>query len=137
MKRMFWLPVSLAVLLLVLGGCGKKENEAHHASADNNLEPIKVELKVDPTEVQIGAKVTFEATVTHQGNNVDDASEVMFEFWKDGDKDEDHSKEIVTGSGNGKYVFETSFDEAGQYHVISHVTARDQHSMPSADFTVK
>lgn len=137
MKRMFWLPVSLAMLLVVLSGCGKNGNAAHHASADDNLEPIKVELNVNPTEVQIGGKVIFEATVTQQGSHVDDAKEVMFEFWKDGDKDEDHSKEIVTGSGNGKYVFETSFNEAGQYNVISHVTARDQHSMPSAKFTVK
>ncbi len=136
MKRKIWLPFSLAVLLLLLSGCGKNGNDDPHASADHQLEPIQVELTVNPTEGKVGGKVMFEAHVTHQGKNVDDAKEVMFEYWEDGDKEEDHGKEIVTGSGNGNYVFEASFDKPGKYHVISHVTALDQHSMPSAEFTV-
>ncbi|MNN89583.1 hypothetical protein D3C81_2074190 [compost metagenome] len=79
----------------------------------------------------------FEAKVTHQGNNVDDAKEVMFEYWKDGDAEDKHQKVTVDSSGDGMYELEQAFDEAGTYHVISHVTAKDQHSMPSTEFTVK
>lgn len=123
----------LVLLLLALSACGKKDN-AHHASVDS-LEPIKVELHV-PAEVGAGESITFEAKVTHQGQDVDDAKEVMFEFWKEGDSPENHRKEVVEGAGEGKYVLEAAFDEPGTYHVISHVTARDQHSMPEVTFTV-
>ncbi|MNJ56045.1 hypothetical protein D3C77_515740 [compost metagenome] len=61
----------------------------------------------------------------------------MFEYWKDGDAEDKHGKVTVKGVGEGKYVLEKTLDEPGKYHVISHVTAKDQHSMPSADFTVK
>ncbi len=101
------------------------------------LEPIQVQLQVNPTEIQAGEKIRFEALVTHQGKPVDDAKEVMFEIWKDGDSEDDHSKITVKGAGEGKYVLEKSFKAPGSYHVISHVTARDQHSMPSAEFVVK
>lgn len=135
MKRktgLIWL--CLALILLTLSACGKSGNSAQHASVDS-LEPIKVELHV-PAEVKAGESITFEAKVTHQGQDVNDAKEVMFEFWKEGDSAEDHRKEVVEGAGEGKYVLETGFDEPGTYHVISHVTARDQHSMPEVTFTV-
>lgn len=136
MRKHSWLLVSLAVMCaLLLNGCGKTEQDHTHNMVDD-LNPILVELTVEPTEVQIGQQVKFEAKVTHQGKNVDDAKEVMFEFWKDGDSEDQHKKEIVQGAGDGKYVLEQIFEEAGTYHVISHVTAMDQHSMPSADFTV-
>ncbi|RCX23520.1 YtkA-like protein [Fontibacillus phaseoli] len=135
MKRNTWLLVSLTLLFLLLSGCGKSGSDGH-SSSDETLEPIKVELTVNPTQVQTGEKVTFEAKVTHQGKSVDDAKEVVFEFWKDDDNEESHSMESVKSAGNGSYKFETAFESAGTYHVISHVTARDQHSMPSAEFKV-
>ncbi|WP_410768598.1 FixH family protein [Fontibacillus sp. BL9] len=135
MKRNTWLLVSLTVLFLLLSGCGRSGSEGH-SSSENTLEPIKVELTVNPTQVQTGEKVTFEAKVTHQGKTVDDAKEVVFEYWKDGDNEENHNMETVKGAGNGSYIFETVLESTGTYHVISHVTARDQHSMPSVEFKV-
>ncbi|RUT36596.1 hypothetical protein EJP77_02865 [Paenibacillus zeisoli] len=98
-------------------------------------QPIEVKLTVTPTSVKVNEKMSFEAKVTQGGSNVDQAQEVTFEFWKDGS--EKHSKVTVTSAGDGKYVMVKSFSEAGSYHVISHVTADSQHSMPSAVFDVK
>ncbi|HEY4392309.1 MAG TPA: FixH family protein, partial [Paenibacillus sp.] len=115
-------------------GCGDKSSTNHVDSMA--MEPIQVGLQVNPTEIQVGEKVHFEAKVTYQGKTVDDAKEVMFEIWKDGDSEDQHSKVTVKSAGEGSYVFEKTFKEAGNYHVTSHVTARDQHSMPSEEFTV-
>ncbi|MNE77228.1 hypothetical protein D3C80_1735270 [compost metagenome] len=84
---------------------------------------------------KVDEKVSFEAKVTQDGSNVDNAQEVTFEIWKDGS--DKHSKITVASAGDGKYVMLKSFSEAGSYHVISHVTADSQHSMPSAVFNVK
>lgn len=141
MKNRAWLLSSLAiVLVLIFSACSNNnttENSMHASGDYNDMQAIEVQLQVNPTEVLLGENVKFEAKVTHNGANVDDAKEVMFEFWKDGDDEEQHSKVTVEGAGNGLYVLEQAFQEAGTYHVISHVTAKDQHSMPSTDFTVK
>jgi len=123
-----------ALILIVISGCGDKSS--HNHSDSMAMEPIQVLLQVNPTEIQAGEKVQFEAKVTHQGKTVDDAKEVMFEIWKDGDSEDQHSKITVKSAGEGSYVLEKTFKAAGNYHVTSHVTARDQHSMPSAEFSV-
>lgn len=137
-RKGVWIITLTLLFAVLLSGCGKSKGTDHHAAADADaLEPIKVELQISPAEVAAGEPVKFEAKVTHQGENVDDAKEVMFEYWKDGSAEDEHSKEAVAGSGEGMYVLEKTFEEPGTYHVISHVTARDQHSMPSKEFTVK
>ncbi|WP_334071263.1 FixH family protein [Paenibacillus sp. A14] len=137
-KNGLWIIGLTLLFAVLLSGCGNPKGTDHHIAADANmLEPIKVELRVNPAEVTAGKPVRFEAKVTHQGQNVDDAKEVMFEYWKDGSPEDEHSKEVVAGSGDGLYVLEKTFEEPGTYHVISHVTARDQHSMPSEGFTIK
>lgn len=141
MKNRVWLLSSVAIMLIfICSACSSKntaENVMHDSEDYNNMQAIEVQLQVNPTEVSRGENVKFEAKVTHDGKNVDDAKEVMFEFWKDGDDEEQHSKVTVESAGNGLYILEQAFQEAGTYHVISHVTAKDQHSMPSTDFTVK
>ncbi|MOA30171.1 hypothetical protein D3C78_1512360 [compost metagenome] len=140
MKNKAWLLSSLAiVLVLIISACSNNNTTENsmHASGNHNMQAIEVHLQVNPTEVLVGENVKFEAKVTYNGENVDDAKEVMFEFWRDGDDQEQHSKVTVESVGNGLYVLEQAFQDAGTYHVISHVTAKDQHSMPSTDFTVK
>lgn len=135
MKGKGWLIAALVLVLTVLGGCSPNETTA--AQDEASLEPIKVELEVTPATVQSGSKVTFTAKVTHRGENVDDAQEVIFEFWNTTDENAKHRQVTVKGAGNGTYVLEHQFEEPGTYEVISHVTARDQHSMPSKQFTVE
>lgn len=128
-----WLAAFILILTL-LGGCARTESTAME---NFSLVPIKVQIEVTPDSVQIGEKVTFTATVTHQEQSVDDADEVTFEFWREDDTEGKHSQVTVTSAGDGTYVLEQSFDQPGTYKVISHVTARDQHSMPSKSFIVQ
>ncbi|RRJ65931.1 hypothetical protein EHV15_25660 [Paenibacillus oralis] len=128
-----WIAV-LVLIVAVLGGCGRSETTA----ADSGpLEPIRVNLEVTPDTVESGGTVTFTAKVGHRGENVDDAQEVMFEFWNTDDENAEHSKVTVKSAGDGTYVLKHKFEDPGTYKVISHVTARDQHSMPSKQFTVQ
>lgn len=127
--------LTLVMTLLIIGGC-TKENHSKH-TAEEVLAPIQVNLQVIPNEPIAGEPVTFEAKVTYNGKSVDDAKEVMFEYWKDGDEEAKHTKVTVTSEGDGLYKLEETFLEPGAYYVISHVTAHDQHSMPMTKFTVK
>ncbi|WP_235847619.1 FixH family protein [Paenibacillus tuaregi] len=119
-------------LLMILTACNQ---DSGHSGHDDMLSPLDVKLTVTPTEGKVNEKISFEAKVTQGGKDINDAKEVTFELWKEGT--EKHSKITVTSTGEGKYVMVKSFTESGTYHVISHVTANSQHSMPSADFTVK
>lgn len=128
--------VAIVLAIIVVAGCSRSESSS--ASAEEAaLQPIQVELDVTPAAAKAGEPVTFTAKVTHNGENVDDAKEVMFEFWNTDDDNAKHNQVQVKSAGNGTYVLEHTFKEPGTYEVISHVTARDQHSMPSKQFTVE
>lgn len=126
---------AFCTLILLLGGCGKQDQHANHASV-GVTEAIQVELTVIPGEVKVGEDIRFEAKVTYQNQPVDDAKEVMFELGRTDGSTDEHVMETVLSSGDGLYVWETTLDEAGEYEVTSHVTAKDQHSMPSETFVV-
>ncbi|MBW4841017.1 MAG: FixH family protein [Paenibacillaceae bacterium] len=134
-QRITGLFATLMFILVVIAGCGS--NKSTSAQTDTMLVPIQVELEVAPSPIKTGDSVKFTAKVTHQGENVDDAKEVMFEFWNTADDNAKHNQVQVKSAGNGTYVLEHTFEEPGTYEVISHVTARDQHSMPSKQFTVE
>ncbi|GGH22804.1 FixH family protein [Paenibacillus segetis] len=127
--------LTLVIILMIIGGCSKENHSMH--SDEGALEPIQVNLQITPNEPSAGEPVTFEAKVTYGGENVDDAKEVIFEFWKEGNDDAKHTKVTVTSEGQGLYKHGETFLEPGIYYVISHVTAHDQHSMPMVKFTVK
>ncbi|WP_068785603.1 FixH family protein [Paenibacillus phocaensis] len=134
-SRKSGLLAAIMLALVVVAGCGR--GESTEAQADAALEPIQVELEVTPSALKAGETVKFTAKVTHRGENVDDAKEVMFEFWNTSVDNAKHSQVKVKGAGEGTYVLEHTLKEPGTYEVISHVTARDQHSMPSKQFTVE
>ena len=127
------------VMGMTLAGCaGNKEDEMQmqmHAAANSSMSPIKVELSWTPEEVTAGTAVSFKAVVTQDGEPVDDAKEVMFEVNEAADKSQ---KIEIKGesAGEGAYVGEHTFEEAGEFSVTSHVTARTQHSMPSKKLVV-
>lgn len=126
---------ALCALILLLGGCGNKQDTYNQASV-GVTEAILVELTVIPGEVKVGESIRFEAKVTYQDQPVDDAKEVMFELVRTDGSTDESVMETVSSSGEGLYVWETSLDGAGEYEVTSHVTALDQHSMPSETFIV-
>ena len=126
------------VMGMTLAGCsGNNEGDMHmHAAADSSMVPIKVELSWSPEDISVHEKVSFKAVVTQDGEPVDDAKEVLFELVNTAD-DSKKTQLEGTSDGEGAYVGEHTFEEAGQYAVTSHVTARTQHSMPTKELVVK
>lgn len=138
--RKLWLRRGLISLIMgmTLAGCSGDNGEHmdHMSAAGSSMQPIKVELSWSPEKVTAGTKVSFKAVVTQEGKPVDDAKEVMFEITDTADT----SKKLEiegTSDGEGAYVGENTFAEAGTFTVISHVTARTQHSMPSKELVVQ
>ncbi|WP_194840829.1 FixH family protein [Filobacillus milosensis] len=146
MKKLFFF--LLIGLLTLLVACGddegqssdnkedeNKEGEMNHEDMENDsLTPVEVEVL---TEDQVSlSEVTLEAKVTHGGEPVEEADEVMFEVWKKGDKE--NSKKVEgTYTEDGIYEASFNFEEAGTYEMYAHVTAVSQHVMPKHEFEVK
>ncbi|WP_188208167.1 FixH family protein [Alkalibacillus aidingensis] len=116
--------------LFAMTACGAEEEETTEADA---LTPIEVDILMED-QIDTG-ETTLSVQVIHDDAPVNDASEVTFEVWQDGERD---ASEMIEGSLTGDGVYEASyvFEEDGTYYVVSHVTARDQHTMPSHDLVV-
>ncbi|WP_409252663.1 FixH family protein [Bacillus sp. SCS-153A] len=132
--NMLWMIITLSSALL-LASCGAN-NEQNASGSGDTLEPVKVEVTTQPgkDELKEGEEFTIQAKVTQGDENVDDANEVEFEFWK---KDEEqHEKLEGQSQGEGVYSISMKVDEPGIYYVISHVTARDMHTMPKLELAI-
>lgn len=129
MKR--WKIVSVMfILFLSLAGCIQKNDETSADLAD------MVEVKLDvPENEQIGKSVILQSHVTQGDDVVDDADEVVFEIWKDEEKEESVMIDY-TKKENGMYEAEMIFEEVGLYHVQVHVTARRMHVMPKTQIEI-
>ncbi|TWI57223.1 FixH family protein [Halalkalibacter nanhaiisediminis] len=127
-----WL-ISTVATCMVLAACGQNEEEQGTAMVDE-LTPIEVELDV-PEKAEIGEVVTFSSTVTQGDDLVDDANEVVYEVWLEGQKEESEMIEAKDQEGN-IYLLNHTFEEEGLYHVQTHVTARGLHRMPTAQIQV-
>lgn len=96
--------------------------------------PINVELVVPEEEaVTVADLVQLEAIVTQQDEYIDDADDVTFEISLEGSMG---LEVAATYEGEGKYTAVYQFPVEGVYKVISHVTARGMHSMPSKQVEV-
>ncbi|UFJ42585.1 FixH family protein [Brevibacillus humidisoli] len=123
-----WNRVWLAVAIMLLPACGKEEA---------NLEvpvPIQVSSEINPSAPETGQPVTFSVTVKQGEATVDDAKEVRFELWQEGQ--EEHAFVDAKSKGDGVYEAEKSFAQPGTYHMMYHVTARGFHSMDKQQFSV-
>lgn len=130
----------LAVVLassMLLAACGasSENHEGHHShESSDKVTPVKVKLTV-PDHIKVDEKVELSAKVTHDGKNVNDADEVMFEIIRDHNT-KTSVKKKVTKATDGIYKLDYTFDKKGKYEVISHVTAHNQHTMPDKQLTV-
>lgn len=123
--------VGLALAGLLLTACGQKEDKKEEAS---KVEPVKVELTV-PEKAKANEKVTLEAKVTMGDKAVNDADEVEFEVANTTTKDPSDMIKVEE-SKDGVYKTEYTFKKDGEYKVTSHVTAHDQHTMPTKEVMV-
>jgi hypothetical protein len=134
MKLRFILFIIVSMSFLLLAAC---ENDDENGS-DDLPEMVEVEIQLNPALDQIEPNETFtiSAKVTQGDENVNDAEEVRFEFWKKGAADDEH--ETIDGEfhADGIYSIEKTVQEPGVYYVISHVTARDMHTMPKKELVI-
>ncbi|TYS64521.1 hypothetical protein FZC76_18340 [Sutcliffiella horikoshii] len=121
--------------LTMLAACGStNNNENTNGNKDEVPSMVEVEIKL-PEAVEPNEEVKIEALVTQGEENVDDAREVKFEVWKQG-QEADHEMEEASNDGSGIYSITKTFEEEGFYYVVAHTTARDMHVMPRVELTV-
>ncbi|MDC1542042.1 FixH family protein [Candidatus Pseudothioglobus singularis] len=136
-KKLGILFVSLALMVLAACGTdGETEHEHDHSeSSGEELTALEVDFEV-PDTVQVGETVELKATVTFGDELVEDADEVLFEVWPQGNEEDSWEVE-GTHQGEGVYTAETTFEEEGTYEAYAHTTARDQHTMPLVSIEVE
>ncbi|ARJ38104.1 hypothetical protein CSV71_07625 [Sporosarcina sp. P21c] len=130
MKRFGMFAMSTA-LIGILAGCGQDDKVPTEAVLPD---PIEVELTV-PEKGNVNEPVTITTHVTQGEENVDDASEVEYEIWEEGKK-EDSIHVETTNDKEGIYSAENTFESDGIYHVQVHVTARGMHVMPEKQIQI-
>ncbi|MBM7573530.1 FixH family protein [Aquibacillus albus] len=126
-------PFILLFTFLLLAACGQ-DNSSPNAEDSEPLATLAVDLQA-PESLEVNEKATLQAIVTYGNEEVENAEEVEFEVWMDGEKGD---SEMIKAShiGDGVYEIEYTFDSDGIYFVQSHVTAEGLHTMPKAEITV-
>ena len=122
---------------LTLAACSDEEMDHSEMNHDNPSSDEVRSLEVDlqaPESIKSGEEVQIVAHVTSNEEDVTDADSVMFEIIS-GEESLDMIE--VDHSENGEYVLDYTFDEAGDYKVISHVDAFSLHTMPEEFVTVE
>ncbi|WP_456272192.1 FixH family protein [Bacillus sp. AK031] len=124
--------LTLIAIAVIFAACSNKGNESH--SNDEAPEMVEVQINLGSENLQPGREAAIEAVVTQGDEKVEDADEVLFEVWRDGQ--EVHEEIEGKHEGNGVYAISQTFEKPGTYYVIAHVTARDMHTMPKKEFNV-
>lgn len=132
MKRLsLFLSIS-AVLLLT--ACGNNNKDTSEGDGAKLPEMVEVEVLL-PEKIEPNEEVKIEVLVTQGAEKVEDANEVTFEVWKQG-QEKDHEMIEGKNDGSGIYSFTKTFEEEGFYFVVAHTTARAMHVMPRVEVTV-
>lgn len=117
------------ILIFLLGAC--------RSNATNEIpQLIEVEINIQPTEVKLNTEATLQAVVSIAGKEVNDANEVLFEIWKDGEEESENIN-ATKSANNGVYSIKKTFAEQGTYIILAHVTARSLHTVQKAELEVK
>lgn len=126
--------------VLLLTACGDNDEHADHeggnhdAPSEDEMRTLDVDLSVPEENVVAGESVEFNAHVTSNGDDVEDADQVMFEVLEGED-----SLDMIEAEHdeNGQYSIEYEFESPGEYTVISHVDAYQLHTMPEENVVVE
>ena len=126
----------VTILAVMLTACGNtNELSDGNQPLGNASEPVMVEFITVSDSLEPNQEAKIQVKVTQGGDAVADADEVVFEIWKEGNK-EGARKIPANHEGNGIYSITHRFPEKGNYEVIAHVTARGMHTMPQQTFHV-
>ncbi|MED3573745.1 FixH family protein [Cytobacillus praedii] len=120
---------AIFMAFIFLAGCG--QTSENHTSGEQEDAPAPIDAVIElPEKGEPNEEIALAVTVSQGEKPVEDANEVKFEIWKEGKNDASEQVEAMH-SENGKYTSTYTFLEDGLYHVQSHVTARDMHTMPT------
>ncbi len=123
MRAYLFVRISFITSIFVgLTGCSDSSLETP------SLEVVRAEID-SPLEIDTHVRTNLSVTLTQGEEIVDDAEDVVFEIWKDQERDEGKLQDGVY-IDSGTYTIEHEFLEDGIYLVQSHITARDMHVMP-------
>ncbi|MFJ7638959.1 FixH family protein [Peribacillus sp. NPDC097225] len=122
-----------AILLFALAGCQETEKPEDKEVSNAIPETMDATISVKGTLVS-GKEVILETTVKEGSQLVNEAGEVLFEVRKSGQDKREMLDAKNTGSGT--YQVMHTFKEQGKYHVIAHVTAKNQHVMPEKEVVI-
>lgn len=125
----------MVALLVFVAACSPGNDHEHQLSLEPTV-PVEVEVLTEPTELKVGEEVRILAKVTQGGELVDDVDRVRFEWWMDGQNEEDHVFMDGEPQDVGIYGITVTFEEPGTYYVIPHTDARGMHTMPTATLEV-
>ncbi|WP_280770158.1 FixH family protein [Salipaludibacillus daqingensis] len=136
MKKLWYSVLFISfVTLAVACGESEPENTGPTNVNDINLDPLEAELMI-PESADPGEELILEVVVTQGEEIVDDASEVIFEVWMDGEKSDSEMIEADLPGVDGMYAVSYLFQEEAHYKVQPHVTARGSHVMPVGDILI-
>lgn len=107
--------------VFLLAACGQNETKQENSGESAEVHPLEVNLKV-PDHANIHEKVSLTAEVSYGGEAVEDADEVKFEIWKEGEKEESKMIE-AKHEKDGQYTIEHTFDENGVF-LFNHTLRR-------------
>lgn len=128
-----FLPLVLILMIGLLAACDNgTENESTQET--DELTMLEVEFQL-PEKAEVDEVVELKAIVTDRDEKIEDADEVKFEYWIEGN-DDDTTMVESTNNGDGSYTAEVSFESDGVYEIYAHTTARDMHTMPKKSITV-
>lgn len=133
--KKFWV-LTLIIAFIFLSACGDdgSTEESSEGNSEEELHALEVEFEV-PETADVDETIEMKANVTYGEEDVEDADEVVFEYWETGNEDNSTMLE-AENNGDGSYTAETVFEQDGVYEMYAHVTARTQHTMPKKSVTV-
>lgn len=123
-----------AILSFLLYGCSAGGNK--NAGSHESDEIIDVEILISPEKIELNKEITLKAVVTQGKDHVEDAQEVKFEVWDNGNSDDKHEFLEAKHKDKGVYTAKKTFSKDGIYSIVAHVTARDMHNMPKIEVPV-
>lgn len=121
-------------IVFILVACGQADSSIKSVN-EVNLDPLHVEI-IAPEEVEPQTEHVLQVLVTQGEEKVNDASEVVFEVWEHGKKEESDMIEAELTDEDGVYEITYYFEAENLYYVQPHVTARGTHLMPVAEVKV-
>lgn len=123
---------SLFAVVMILSACSKEDTKTTAEPA--SMQEVHVTY-ITSEKNPNNKPVLFQVEVMQEGEKVDDASSVQFEYWKSGDRD--HSKMVEAKSiEKGIYEAEAKLDNDSVYYAYAHTEARGLHVMPKGKFII-